>query len=141
MFASMMRMLPAAVAHSARRPRFSPWACQADGPAEDGVGDEQLLAVDEEVVAVGLGGGAQVGQVGAGPGLGQGEGRQPFAAGQLRQEAGLLLGVPKVRTGSTAPMQPCTDTSPPSTASWPACYLSRRLRRTGRVVAEAATDV
>ena len=59
---------------------------QADGPAGDGVGDEQLLAVDDVVVAVEHGRGPQGGQVGAGARLGQGEApraarRWPVAAG------------------------------------------------------------
>ena len=62
------------------------------GPAGDGVGDEQLLAVDDVVVAVEHGRGPQGRQVGAGAGLGQGEGREPLAAGQPRQEPLLLLG-------------------------------------------------
>ena len=67
-------------------------ADQADRPAGDGVGDEQLLAVDDVVVAVEHGSGPQGGQVGAGARLGQRERREPLAAGQPGQVAALLLG-------------------------------------------------
>ena len=64
---------------------------QADHPAGDGVGDEQLFAVDLVIIALELGRGAQGGQVGPGRGLGQGKAGEPLAAGQERQQTGLLL--------------------------------------------------
>ena len=88
-------------------------ADQADGAAGDGVGDEQLLAVDDVVVAVELGRGPQGGQVGAGARARSA--RTPRAARRWPAGAGsaaFCSGVPKVRSGSTAPMQPWTEASP-----------------------------
>ena len=59
-----------------------------------GVGDQagpHLLAVDHVVVAVAHRGGAQVGQVGAGPGLGVADGEVQLAGCDLGQEELLLL--------------------------------------------------
>ena len=66
-------------------------AHQADRAAGHHVGDEQLFAVDHVVIADQFGAGAKLRQVGAGPRLGQREGRQAFAAGQLGQKPLLLL--------------------------------------------------
>ena len=63
----------------------------AGRPAGDDVGDEQLLAVEDVVVAVEHGRGAQGGQVGAGGRLGQGEAGQGLAVRQFRKKALLLL--------------------------------------------------
>ncbi len=67
-------------------------ADQSDRTTGHGVGDEQLLAVDHVVVAVEHGSRLEGGQVGAGAGLGEREGRQLPAAGQQREIAFLLLG-------------------------------------------------
>ena len=102
-------------------------ADQADRPAGDGVGDEQLLAVDDVVVAVERGRGPQGGQVGAGARLGQGERREPLAAGELRAGTCCFCsGVPKVRSGSTAPMQPWTEASPATVGSIVAIRVRNR---------------
>ena len=68
-------------------------AHQADRPAGHDVGDEQLLAVDDVVVAVEPRRRAQRGQVAAGARLGERERAEPRAAGQPGQEPLLLLGV------------------------------------------------
>ena len=102
-------------------------ADQADRPAGHGVSDEQLLAVDDVIIAVEHGPRLHGGQVGAGAGLGQGEGRELLAAGQQRQiSLPSAPGVPKLRKGSTAPIQPWTDASPARFGSIVAIWVRKR---------------
>ena len=86
-------------------------------PGHD-VGDEQLLAVDDVLVADAFGTGAQRRQVGAGAGLGQGEGRKLVGRWPSRgRKRCFCSALPNVRTGSTAPMQPCTEARPATVGS------------------------
>ena len=79
-------------------------------PARNGVGDEQLFAVDFVMIALELGGGAQGGQVGAGRRFGQSEAGDASGRWPAGAAAGLSVpAMPKVRSGSTAPMQPWTE--------------------------------
>ena len=68
-------------------------AHQADRPAGHDVRDEQLLAVDDVVVALEPRGRAQRREIAAGARLGERERAEPRAVGQARQESLLLLGV------------------------------------------------
>ena len=66
-------------------------------------------------------------QVGAGTGLGERERGKPFAAGQIAADSALSArALPKVRSGSTAPMQPCTDASPATLGSIVAICVRNR---------------
>ena len=57
----------------------------------DPVGDERLGPVEDVLVAVPDGGGGDGGQVGAGPGLGHGDGQDLLAPGDARQPPAALL--------------------------------------------------
>jgi hypothetical protein len=62
-----------------------------DGVAVEAVGDEGLRAVDDVVVAVEPGGGADRREVGAGPGLGHGDRAHPHPGDHAGQPAAALL--------------------------------------------------
>ena len=64
---------------------------KADGPAGNGVGDEELLAGDLQLLTYLDRRGSQSGEVRAGTRFGQGERRQGVPSGEARQEASLLL--------------------------------------------------
>ena len=101
-------------------------ADQADRPAGDGVGDEQLLAVDDIVIAVELGRVRSAVRSEPAPGSvsAKAESRSPLASsGRYRS---FCSGVPKVRSGSTAPMQPWTDASPARLGSIVAIWVRKR---------------
>ena len=65
---------------------------EADRAAGDGVGDEELLAVDDVLIAVEDRRGAQGCEIGAGTRFGQREAGQRIAAGEPRQESLFLFG-------------------------------------------------
>ena len=102
-------------------------ADQPDRAAGDGVGDEQLLAVDDVIVAVEHGGVSQRGQVGPGAGSvrAKAESRRPLARrGKYRC---FLLGAAEAfASGSTAPMQPWTDARPATVGSIVAIRVRNR---------------
>jgi hypothetical protein len=64
---------------------------KTDGAARDRVRDEELLAVDDVLVAFQARDRLQSGEVGASARLGESEGRDALTGGQARQEASLLL--------------------------------------------------
>ena len=77
---------------------LGPFAEQQDEVGDVAVGDEDLAAVDDDIVAVGREARRHAGRVGAGVGLGDGE-RAEAALGDARQQPRFCSSVPKSISG------------------------------------------